>query len=485
MHKNQIEGSILLIEDSLPLATLYREYLQGQGHRVVHAANGQDALVVLGEEQFDLLLLDLTLPDMHGFDVLRYLKKKLIDIPVVVVTASDSAKVAMEAMRLGAEDFLSKPMEAGRLLVTVNNVLKQHRLEDMLDSYQQRYERDHFERLIGASPVMQGVYRIIESAATSRASIFITGESGTGKELCAEAVHRLSDRANNPFLTINCAAIPRDLMESEIFGHMKGAFTGAHAERDGAATLADGGTLFLDELCEMDLELQSKLLRFIQSGTFQKVGSSVNQKVDIRFVCATNRDPLEEVRAGRFREDLYYRLHVIPLRLPPLRERGSDCLLIAHHLLQEINAREHKAFQGFSADVETIMQAYPWPGNVRELENAIMNMVVLGEGKQITVDMLPESLHGSLQQISAPPLSSRTASAVLERSSGSMVRASAVQADNEIRPLWMEEKLIIERAIALCDGNLPKAAALLEVSASTLYRKRQVWEKAPEETLQS
>lgn len=350
MHKNQIEGSILLIEDSLPLATLYSEYLQGQGHRVVHAENGQDGLVALGEEQFDLLLLDLTLPDMHGFDVLRYLKKKTIDVPVVVVTASDSAKVAMEAMRLGAEDFLSKPMEAGRLLVTVNNVLKQHRLEDMLDSYQQRYERDHFENLIGASPVMQGVYRIIESAASSRASIFITGESGTGKELCAEAVHRLSDRADKPFLTINCAAIPRDLMESEIFGHMKGAFTGAHAERDGAATLADGGTLFLDELCEMDLELQSKLLRFIQSGTFQKVGSSVSQKVDIRFVCATNRDPLEEVRAGRFREDLYYRLHVIPLRLPPLRERGSDSLLIANHLLQDISANENKAFQGFSAE---------------------------------------------------------------------------------------------------------------------------------------
>jgi two-component system repressor protein LuxO len=485
MHKNQIEGSILLIEDSLPLATLYSEYLQGQGHRVVHAENGQDALVALGEEQFDLLLLDLTLPDMHGFDVLRYLKKKLIDVPVVVVTASDSAKVAMEAMRLGAEDFLSKPMEAGRLLVTVNNVLKQHRLEDMLDSYQQRYERDHFERLIGASPVMQGVYRIIESAATSRASIFITGESGTGKELCAEAVHRLSDRADKAFLTINCAAIPRDLMESEIFGHMKGAFTGAHAERDGAATLADGGTLFLDELCEMDLELQSKLLRFIQSGTFQKVGSSVSQKVDIRFVCATNRDPLDEVRAGRFREDLYYRLHVIPLRLPPLRERGSDCLLIAHHLLQDINAHENKAFQGFSAEVESIMQAYPWPGNVRELENAIMNMVVLGEGEQITVDMLPESLRGSLQQTLAPQLSNRPTHAAVARPVDALTAASTVPASNEIRPLWVEEKLIIERAIALCDGNLPKAAALLEVSASTLYRKRQAWERSPEEELQS
>lgn len=485
MHKNQIEGSILLIEDSLPLAALYSEYLKGHGHRVVHAESGQDALLALDDDQFNLLLLDLTLPDMHGFDVLRYLTKKLIDVPVVVVTASDSAKVAMEAMRLGAEDFLSKPMEAERLLVTVSNVLKKHRLENMLDNYQQRYERDHFESLIGASPVMQGVYRIIESAASSRASIFITGESGTGKELCAEAVHRLSERADKPFLTINCAAIPRDLMESEIFGHMKGAFTGAHSERDGAATLADGGTLFLDELCEMDLELQSKLLRFIQSGTFQKVGSSVSQKVDIRFVCATNRDPLEEVKAGRFREDLYYRLHVIPLRLPPLRERGSDSLLIANHLLEDINADENKAFQGFSAEVESIIQTYPWPGNVRELQNVIMNMVVLGEGEQITVDMLPESLCGGLQQGATVHVAPSSEPLARLRPGISLAPASPFQEDNEIRPLWIEEKLIIERAIALCDGNLPKAAALLEVSASTLYRKRQAWEKLPEKELQS
>jgi two-component system, repressor protein LuxO len=474
MRESGANTSVLLVEDSLPLATLYREYLNAKGYEVVHAANGKDALLALGEARFQLVLLDLSLPDMHGFDVLRFINEKAIDVAVVVVTANDSASVAMDAVHLGAVDFLTKPIDASRLLVTVNNVLKQHRLEDMLDSYQQCYEREQFEGLVGASPVMQGVYRVIESAASSRASIFITGESGTGKELCAEAVHRLSDRAGEAFLTINCAAIPRDLMESEIFGHVKGAFTGAHGERDGAATLADGGTLFLDELCEMDLDLQSKLLRFIQSGTFQKVGSSVSQQVDIRFVCATNRDPLEEVRAGRFREDLYYRLHVIPLRLPPLRERGGDCLLIARKLLQDICVRENKAFQGFSKEVEAVMRAYPWPGNVRELENVIMNMVVLGQGEQLTVEMLPESLHAVLRKGVVDTQGSSPAAVARARPA----TAAAEREDREISPLWLEEKRIIERAIAICGGNLPKAAALLEVSASTLYRKRQAWEKA-------
>ncbi|WP_439861543.1 sigma-54-dependent transcriptional regulator [Pseudomonas sp. MBLB4136] len=469
--------SILLVEDSLPLATLYHEYLSAQGHQVVHAADGEQALQALGSQRFHLLLLDLSLPDMHGFEVLRFVNEQRIDVSVVVVTANDSAEVAMDAVHLGAVDFLTKPIDASRLLVTVNNVLKQHHLADLLDSYQQRYERDSFEGLVGASPVMQGVYRVIENAASSRASIFITGESGTGKELCAEAIHRRSDRSGKPLITINCAAIPRDLMESEIFGHMKGAFTGAHAERDGAATLADGGTLFLDELCEMDLELQSKLLRFIQSGTFQKVGSSVSQQVDIRFVCATNRDPLDEVRAGRFREDLYYRLHVIPLRLPPLRERGNDCLLIARKLLRDICEREGKAFAGFSRELEAIMQAYPWPGNVRELENVIMNMVVLGEGTELTAAMLPESLDTRLQ-VGAVRASGVAPEPVGPAATGAFDRRKG---DDEIRPLWLEEKRIIERAIDICGGNLPKAAALLEVSASTLYRKRQVWEKSATE----
>jgi two-component system repressor protein LuxO len=314
---------------------------------------------------------------------------------------------------------------------------------------------------------------VIENAADSKASIFITGESGTGKELCAEAIHKRSSRKDKPFLTINCAAIPRELMESEIFGHVKGAFTGAHAAREGAAAMADGGTLFLDELCEMDLDLQSKLLRFIQLGTYQKVGSSVKQQVDIRFVCATNREPLDEVRAGRFREDLYYRLHVIPLRLPPLRERGKDSLLIARKLLKNINEREGKDFVSFSKEAEDLMLTYPWPGNVRELENSIMNMVVLGKGQEITVDLLPEHMKTRLEKNTEMSPTSFNKGSPLQKNMSALSAASL----EEILPLWLEEKRIIERAITLCHDNVPKAAALLDVSASTLYRKRQAWEK--------
>ncbi len=229
--------------------------------------------------------------------------------------------------------------------------------------------------MIGSSPPMQAVYRVIERAAPSRASLFLTGESGTGKDLCAQAIHRLSPRRARPFVAVNCAAIPRELMESEIFGHVRGAFTGAIAARKGAAEQADGGTLFFDEICEMDLALQGKLLRFIQTGSFRKVGSSVTEQVDIRFVCATNRDPFAEVKAGRFREDLYYRLHVIPIELPPLRIRGNDVISIARHLLAEIAAEEGRPPPEIAPEAEALFAAYPWPGNVRELQNLLRRLL--------------------------------------------------------------------------------------------------------------
>jgi two-component system repressor protein LuxO len=262
-------------------------------------------------------------------------------------------------------------------------------------------------------------------------------------------------------------------MESEIFGHVKGAFTGAAARRDGAATRADGGTLFLDEICEMDLDLQSKLLRFIQTGRFQRVGDSKEEQVDIRIVCATNRDPLEEVQAGRFREDLYYRLNVIPLQLPPLRERGDDILAIADEMLRRMSAEEGKAFRGLSQRVADALLAYLWPGNVRELQNVIRNVVVLNDGDQVRFDMLPAAFRETLQTAQAQDLG------VQEDAAAPAVGVHPIVIrSNEIRPLWQEEREVIERAVALCDGNVPKAAALLEISASTVYRKRAAWEKS-------
>jgi two-component system repressor protein LuxO len=300
---------------------------------------------------------------------------------------------------------------------------------------------------------MQAVYRVLETAAQSKATVFIAGESGTGKELAAEAVHRLSPRAAGPMVAINCAAIPRDLIESEIFGHVRGAFTGAVADRIGAAQAADGGTLFLDEVCEMDLSLQGKLLRFIQSGTFQPVGSTQVRRTDARFVCATNRDPLEEVRAGRFREDLYYRLHVVPVRLPPLRERGNDVIAIAEAMLANSAAEEGKRFRGFSEAAKAALLAHRWPGNVRELENAVRTAVVLHDGDWVEAPMLP-------LRVAMP----------------AVAPVVAAEAARGIRPLADIEREAIERAVELCDGNVPKAAAQLGISPSTLYRKRAAWQ---------
>ena len=304
---------------------------------------------------------------------------------------------------------------------------------------------------------------MLESAASSRATVFITGESGTGKEVCAETLHRLSPRKDHPLVVLNCAAIPRDLIESEIFGHIKGSFTGAISDREGAASRANGGTLFLDEICEMELELQSKLLRFIQTGCFQRVGSNRQERVDIRFVCATNRDPFAEVQAGRFREDLFYRLHVIPVSLPPLRERDEDVLMIARRFLHEFTQEEGKPFSGFSREVENLFPAYSWPGNVRQLQNVIRNIVVLHHGEMVMPSMLPAPLDQMVpSQGSARP----------------STEATAALPDLPIKPMWQVEKEAIEKAISQCDGNIPLAATLLELSPSTIYRKRVAWSDA-------
>ena len=470
MTDDNTRTRILLVEDSPSLSAVYQGYLQADEYTVEAVASGTEALALLDRRVPELVLLDLKLPDMSGMDVLRRIRENDLDCSVVIITAHGSMEVAVEAMREGATDFLAKPFDGARLRVTLANLLEQRRLTRIVASYEHSLARDHFHRFIGRSLAMQTVYRIIESAAPSKATVFVTGPSGTGKELCAEAIHEESPRGRKPFVALNCAAIPRDLMESEIFGHVKGAFTGAVSNRDGAATRANGGTLFLDELCEMDLDLQSKLLRFIQTGSFQRVGDTREQQVDIRFVCATNRDPLEEVRAGRFREDLYYRLNVIPLPLPPLRERGDDVTLIAEELLRDLAQEEGKRFRGLTPDVRETLLAYPWPGNVRELENLLRNIVVLNDGEQITIDMLPAHVRTARSPLGA--LSEPAAAA-----HSAPPRDAAPGDEAGIRPLWLEEKDLIERAIALCDGNVPKAAVALQISASTIYRKRVAWEE--------
>jgi two-component system repressor protein LuxO len=458
---------VLLVEDTASLAAVYAEYLRGAGYGPEHARNAEEALRLARAAPFDAALLDLRLPDGDGLSVLRALRRESPDVAVIVMTAHGSVATAVEAMRAGAADFLVKPFAAERLAVTLANALERAALKREVRDLTAGRPRSAFQGFIGAAPAMQAVYRVLETAAQSRATVFITGESGTGKELAAEAVHRLSPRHAGPFIAINCAAIPKDLIESEIFGHVRGAFTGAVADRIGAAQAADGGTLFLDELCEMDLSLQGKLLRFIQSGTFQPVGSTQARRTDVRFVCATNRDPLEEVRAGRFREDLYYRLHVVPVRLPPLRERGEDVIAIAEALLARSASEERKHFQGFSDPAKAALLAHGWPGNVRELENVVRTAVVLNEGERVEAEML------SLQAAPPPP-------APPPARGGPPHPMAGGDAARLIRPLAELEREAIEHAVELCDGNIPKAAAYLGISPSTLYRKRAAWSAAAE-----
>ncbi|MGL6554874.1 sigma-54-dependent Fis family transcriptional regulator [Aeromonas jandaei] len=458
---------VLLVEDTRSLAVVYEQYLRQDGYEVVLADCGQQALEVLLTSPPPVVLLDLELPDMSGMEILQQITEQQLPCAVVVITAHGSVDVAVEAMRLGAFDFLTKPFDSKRLCATARNALKHQQLSSLVAHYRENFERQSFFGFIGASMAMQAVYRIIESAAPSKATVFITGESGTGKEVCAEAIHQCSPRREQPFIALNCAAIPHDLMESEIFGHVKGSFTGAQGDRKGAASLADGGTLFLDEICEMDLDLQSKLLRFIQTGTLQRVGSGKLETVDVRFICATNRDPLLEVKAGRFREDLYYRLHVIPLYLPPLRERGEDILLLARSLLQNYAKEENKRFRDFDAAAARVLLDYPWPGNVRELQNVVRNIVVLNDKELVSPDILPPPLNGV-----------RTLSVTAAATQQPAATSTTPVVGGPIRPLWLVEKEVIEQAIASCDGNIPKAAALLEISPSTIYRKKQGWEEA-------
>lgn len=451
---------VLLVEDDLDLAWVYRRYLLNESITLEHAATGAEAMAALDAGPPAAVLLDLNLPDMDGRQILQRIVEAGMPTSVLVITAHGDVDTAVAAMRSGAYDFMSKPVPQERLLITLRNAIERQRLSHVVESYRRDFSRDRFEGFIGASLPMQAVYRIIESAASSTATVFITGESGTGKEVCAHAIHACSPRRDKPFVTLNCSAIPHELLESEIFGHVKGAFTGAVQARIGAARQADGGTLFLDEVCEMDIGLQAKLLRFAQSATIRPVGADKTERVDVRLICASNRDPLQAVETGQFREDLYYRLHVIPVSLPPLRERDDDVLLLAHHFLAAFAEEESKTFTAFEPGVASAILAYGWPGNVRQLQNVLRNIVVLNNGMEVRVGMLP------------PPLAALATSQV----SPSCTADRPERPDGPaIRPLWQTERDLIENAISRCGGNVDKAASLLHINPSTIYRKRSAW----------
>ena len=377
---------------------------------------------------------------------------------LIVTSDTGSLSTAVAAVKAGAIDFLPKPIGARALIERLDAAVagwQPARPEPAPPPPAQPMapqpvaDGGDFAGFIGRSPAMLAVYDKIRRMAPSRAPVFLTGESGTGKELAAEAIHAYAGAAERPFVAINCSAIPRELMESEIFGHVRGAFTGATEHRAGAAELADGGTLFLDEIGEMDLRLQAKLLRFVQSGTLRRVGGTEQKRVNVRIVSATNRDPLEAVEAGRFRADLFYRLHVLPIELPPLRQRRDDIPLLAAHFLAVHGAEEGRDPVTLDRAALAALAAHDWPGNVRELASVIRRMVVLGSDAAIP---------------GAVPAARRKPALAADPPS-----AAAVE------PYWRQERRIIETALAACGGNIAQAAAALELSPSTLYRKRQSW----------
>lgn len=451
--------TILLIEDTPSLQMIYSAALQRAGMTVETCGTAAQGLAAFRRIQNAVVLLDLMLPDRTGLEVMQDILAAEPRTAVIVITANGSINKAVEMMRAGAHEFLVKPFDDQRLVAAIENA---RRAQRHLPAAPARTDSAILAPFIGHSRPMLAVYDKIRSVARSMASVFITGESGTGKELCAEAVHTQSSRAGGPFVALNCGAIPVDLLESEVFGHLRGSFTGALSDKLGAAAAADGGTLFLDEICEMDLNLQTKLLRFLQTSTITPVGATKPRKVNVRIVCATNRNPLEEVRRGRFREDLYYRLHVVPIHLPPLRERGDDVNEIADRLILQMAAEERRNFTGVSPRVRELFPTLPWPGNVRQLINVLRNVVVLNDGPLVTIDMLPPDLLADRPQ----PLESPA------------TRPALTLGDLTGRTLADIERIVVEDALQRHGNSIPRAARELDVSASTLYRKREAWEKA-------
>ncbi len=371
-------------------------------------------------------------------------------IPAIVICDKDPALTGPEERYAHAIDYVAAPAAPEDIVESVARALI------TLGQNRKNVADKKFGRFIGTSRAMLDIYDVIERTAQSNAPVFITGESGTGKDVCAEAIHKFSKRSRKPFIALNCAAIPKELFESELFGHERGAFTGAFAHRIGAIEQAEGGTLFLDEVAEMPPEAQAKLLRFLQNFKYTGVGGSKEKKADVRIICATNKNPLDEIRNGTLREDLYYRLNVIPVHMPPLRCRPADIIDLADYFLKTYAREEQKNFSSFSPEAERFLTHHDWPGNVRQLQNAIRGIVVLYTG--LTVDI------GMLRGIFAQTGTQKT-----------QATKSWDDTDVPLRPLRDIERDIIESAIAHCRGNIPKAAALLEISASTIYRKKLDW----------
>ncbi len=456
---------VLVIDDEVSIRQSLAGALRDEGYRVTLAGSGSEGLEAIRVERPDVVLLDIWMPHMDGIETLRLLKAEWVDQIVIMMSGHGNIETAVKATKLGAFDFIEKPLSLEKLLVLLQNVVSVQDLARENQALRKQVQKTKI--LLGDSPVMKNLQSLIKRVAPTTGSVLITGENGTGKELVAQSLHALSSRFNKPFVEVNCAAIPEELIESELFGHEKGAFTGATQLRRGKFDLANGGTLFLDEIGDMSFKTQAKILRILQEQKFERVGGVQTISVDVRIVAATNKDLRFEIQNGHFREDLFYRLNVIPFQVPPLRERIEDISLLAHHFLKEFCAIHGRVLRELSPEALAVLEAYSWPGNVRELKNLIERVIILAsegeEGEVITAANF-------LKNLEEDALSMMMKAGF--KTSGVELSSSTTSGVTNLRDARQEfEKEFILKTLKQYDWNISKAAHALGIERSHLHRK--------------
>ncbi len=446
---------ILVIDDEENMRYMLRLTLEDEGYDVELASDGEEGVEKVHQLHFDFVICDIKMPKISGLQVLASVIESSPNIPVIMISAYGSVDSAIEAMKHGAYDYVMKPFKQDEILLTLKKAEERERLRLENQFLRQEVEKKYrFENIIGKSAVMHEVFKKIEKITNYKTTVLVTGESGTGKELVAKAIHYAGERKSAPFIAVNCGAIPHELLESELFGHVKGAFTGAISHNPGLTLQANHGSLFLDEIGELPLNLQVKLLRFLQEGEVRKVGDTRTVTVDVRVIAATSRDLAKAVKQGTFREDLYYRLNVVPLHLPPLRERREDIALLIRHFLKKYTTDMDKDIRDIAPDAMKVLLEYEWKGNVRELENILERAIVMTEGDTITTEYLPAELFRSQSQI------------VLKIPETRMLIKEVLKEINE-----MAEKTLISRALKKTGNNRTQAAKLLQISHRALMYK--------------
>lgn len=453
---------ILIVDDEKNVLRMLNTVFSQEGNQVFCADNGQDALAIFEQERPDVVLMDIRMPTMNGLEALQRMREKWLDTPIILMTAYAAVETAVEALRLGAFDYVIKPFELDELKLLINRALQLRNMKQEINIlHRELSDSYHCDKILTNNPKMMELCRTIAKVAQSHANVLVTGESGTGKELIAKAIHYNSPRSKQPFIKVNCGALPESLLESELFGHEKGAFTGAQMQRQGLFERAHQGTLLLYEIGEMPLNLQVKLLRVLQEQEFERVGGSQTIKIDVRIVAATNRDLSDMIEQGEFRRDLYYRLNVMHLYSLPLRERPEDILLLARYFLQKFSAENNRDIIGFDVSAIRMLENYPWLGNVRELANAVEHAVIMSTGYMIFVDDLPIGFQQEMIQDTAVVENNPKMTELLDK---------PIKLKESLKQY---EKEIIERVLEIYQGNRIDTAKALGISRRALMYKLQ------------